>query len=436
MIIKIDDIKVSQRLRELDDTKVYDLMESIQLIGLLQPIVVDSECNLLAGMHRLEAIRTLGHETIECNQINLSELEKDLVEVEENLVRHDLNVIEKSEHIILRESILESLGKRATAKDNQYAHVNSDTSTTGDLADEIGLSKRKYQRIKQVHKIHPEARRLLRDTNIADNLDSLLLIERLEDNNIQVEVSKRIANGSAINTKKLIKLIQSEIKQNQIIEQSNNYRNSNHKKLQLHQGDFRSVSSGIRDNSIDMIFTDPPYITDDSLELYKGLSELGNRVLKDGGSLLCYLTQTMLHQVLDVMSNNLDYYWIISIKHGDGGSGRRIGRHGRGVFVEWKPILWFVKGKRQRREFVGDFVFSTQPDKLLHEWEQSEKESDYYISHLTNVGDTILDPMMGSGTTGVSALKCSRDFIGIEIEKRTFDIAQARISEIRDMRQL
>ena len=436
MIIKIDDIKVSQRLRELDDTKVYDLMESIQLIGLLQPIVVDSECNLLAGMHRLEAIRTLGHETIECNQINLSELEKDLVEVEENLVRHDLNVIEKSEHIILRESILESLGKRATAKDNQYAHVNSDTSTTGDLADEIGLSKRKYQRIKQVHKIHPEARRLLRDTNIADNLDSLLLIERLEDNNIQVEVSKRIANGSAINTKKLIKLIQSEIKQNQIIEQSNNYRNSNHKKLQLHQGDFRSVASGIQDNSIDMIFTDPPYITDDSLELYEGLSELGNRVLKDGGSCLCYVTQTMLHQVLDVMSNNLDYYWIISIKHGDGGRGRRIGRHGRGVFVEWKPILWFMKGKRQRREFVGDFVFSTQPDKLLHEWEQSEKESDYYISHLTNVGETILDPMMGSGTTGVSALKCNRDFIGIEIAKRTFDIAQARISEIRAMKQL
>ncbi|HIM82897.1 MAG TPA: site-specific DNA-methyltransferase, partial [Nitrososphaerales archaeon] len=45
------------------------------------------------------------------------------------------------------------------------------------------------------------------------------------------------------------------------------------------------------------------------------------------------------------------------------------------------------------------------------------------------IGNTILDPMMGSGTAGVSALGLNRDFIGIEKEKRTFDIAQARISE-------
>ena len=41
---------------------------------------------------------------------------------------------------------------------------------------------------------------------------------------------------------------------------------------------------------IDLIFTDPPYIDEDSLERYEGLSELGNRVLKDGGSYLCYVT--------------------------------------------------------------------------------------------------------------------------------------------------
>ena len=94
---------------------------------------------------------------------------------------------------------------------------------------------------------------------------------------------------------------------------------------------------------IDLIFTDPPYIDEDSLERYEGLSELGNRVLKDGGSYLCYVTQTMLHQVLNVMSENLEYYWVISIKHGGNN-----GRHGRGIFVEWKPILWFVKGKKKR----------------------------------------------------------------------------------------
>ena len=42
----------------------------------------------------------------------------------------------------------------------------------------------------------------------------------------------------------------------------------------------------------------------------------------------------------------------------------------------------------------------------------------------------VLDPMMGTGTTGVAALSCSRNFVGIEKEKSTFDIARGRISEM------
>jgi site-specific DNA-methyltransferase (adenine-specific) len=47
----------------------------------------------------------------------------------------------------------------------------------------------------------------------------------------------------------------------------------------------------------------------------------------------------------------------------------------------------------------------------------------------SNDGDTILDPFMGSGTTGVAAVKLGRKFIGIEIEPKYFDIACRRISE-------
>jgi DNA modification methylase len=42
-------------------------------------------------------------------------------------------------------------------------------------------------------------------------------------------------------------------------------------------------------------------------------------------------------------------------------------------------------------------------------------------------GDFILDPFMGSGTTGVACMNLGRKFIGIEIEKRYFDIAAERI---------
>ena len=45
----------------------------------------------------------------------------------------------------------------------------------------------------------------------------------------------------------------------------------------------------------------------------------------------------------------------------------------------------------------------------------------------TNKGDLILDPFMGSGTTGVAAIKLGRRFVGIDKEKEYIDLAQKRI---------
>ena len=44
-------------------------------------------------------------------------------------------------------------------------------------------------------------------------------------------------------------------------------------------------------------------------------------------------------------------------------------------------------------------------------------------------GDMVLDPFMGSGTTGVACIQLGRSFIGIEIEPRYFDIACRRIED-------
>ena len=54
------------------------------------------------------------------------------------------------------------------------------------------------------------------------------------------------------------------------------------------------------------------------------------------------------------------------------------------------------------------------------------------IASYTNRSETILDPFMGSGTTGVAAVKLSRKFIGIEIEPKYFDIAVRRIQAALD----
>jgi DNA modification methylase len=51
------------------------------------------------------------------------------------------------------------------------------------------------------------------------------------------------------------------------------------------------------------------------------------------------------------------------------------------------------------------------------------------VGRASRIGETILDPFMGSGTTGVAAVKLGRRFIGIEIEPKYFDISCRRISE-------
>lgn len=54
---------------------------------------------------------------------------------------------------------------------------------------------------------------------------------------------------------------------------------------------------------------------------------------------------------------------------------------------------------------------------------------DHLISILSNEGDVVLDPFMGSGSTGVSSKKLKRNFIGIELDKDYVEISKKRIKE-------
>lgn len=62
---------------------------------------------------------------------------------------------------------------------------------------------------------------------------------------------------------------------------------------------------------------------------------------------------------------------------------------------------------------------TTKPIRLMSE----------LVTLFSNAGDLVLDPFMGSGTTGVACMKLGRRFIGIEIEPKYFDIACKRIEE-------
>jgi len=61
---------------------------------------------------------------------------------------------------------------------------------------------------------------------------------------------------------------------------------------------------------------------------------------------------------------------------------------------------------------------------------------EWLIAHYSDKGNTILDPFIGSGTTGVAALRLGRKFIGIEIDRTYFDIACERIKKEADQGKL
>ena len=66
----------------------------------------------------------------------------------------------------------------------------------------------------------------------------------------------------------------------------------------------------------------------------------------------------------------------------------------------------------------------------LHPTEKPVKLMEYIIESSSNLGDTVLDFTMGSGTTGVACMKTGRRFIGIELDKSYFNIARERIEEV------
>jgi DNA modification methylase len=170
------------------------------------------------------------------------------------------------------------------------------------------------------------------------------------------------------------------------------------------------VSKEIPDESVDLIFTDPPY-DKKSLLLYKELALLANRVLKPGGSIVCYCGTYAIPQILDYMKEaNLTYYWISAVIL-QGPFDKAWREH---ITIKWKPLLYHIKGTKKfdTTQYMSDVIISTKPDKLVP-------------------NQTVLDPMMGSGTTGISALDLKRRFIGIELEEETFKLAAARINQFQ-----
>ena len=97
MLVSISEIAVSAERREVLPEDVQALANSISAVGLLNPITIDSANNLIAGLHRLEAVKLLGWTEIECSVTSLEGLMADLAKVDEDFIRKGLSQVDYGE---------------------------------------------------------------------------------------------------------------------------------------------------------------------------------------------------------------------------------------------------------------------------------------------------------------------------------------------------
>ncbi|OGQ00793.1 MAG: hypothetical protein A2Z40_04260 [Deltaproteobacteria bacterium RBG_19FT_COMBO_60_16] len=191
-------------------------------------------------------------------------------------------------------------------------------------------------------------------------------------------------------------------------------------------GDFRKLSKQIPDNSVELVFTDPPYNAK-SIPLYGEAAEISARILKPGGSFIAYSGQRHLREVLNVCSEHLVYWWTIACIH----SGGNQMLQKLGIRAGWKPIIWFVKGTRGDIQNVLTDTVTGDREKHAHEWQQAEAEAIYIIEKLTSKNGIIVDFFLGGGTSAVAAKKLGRKWIGYEVNAVAISKAARRLNDCR-----
>ena len=206
MLVPISEITVNPGRREAAPGDVKELADSILEVGLINPIMVDQAHTLIAGLHRLEAMKLLGRTEIECTVSDLDGLQVELAEIDENFVRKDLSDDEFREMLLRRKEIYESLHPETKAtydggafRGNQHQNVVDENfsattkSFVQDTADKLGVSPRTVElQIQTAKNLTPEAKEIIKGTKITKK--DALKLSRLEPER-QKDAASQLAAG-------------------------------------------------------------------------------------------------------------------------------------------------------------------------------------------------------------------------------------------------
>lgn len=181
----------------------------------------------------------------------------------------------------------------------------------------------------------------------------------------------------------------------------------------VRRGDFRKVLSDIE--AVSLILTDPPY-PKEALPLWRDLGKWAANALADDGILVAYSGQMYLPDVLNLLGENLEYWWCGAVVHKGTGNLTPLGFPVRKVINGWKPLVMFYKkgGCGFQRTF-RDLVAGVGPQKNDHNWQQPVEEAKLLVEAFSLPGELVVDPFAGSGGFCKAAHECGRIAVGAEI---------------------
>ncbi len=230
-------------------------------------------------------------------------------------------------------------------------------------------------------------------------------------------------------------------------------------------GDCLEVMPLFPDKSIDMILCDLPYGTTacewDTVIPFEPLWAQYKRIIKDNGAIVLTATNPFSSVLVSSNLKGFKHEWIWQKEQGVGfqvAKYRPMQEHehvlvftANGERVNYYPIKERLEKTETVKRFGNNGSSDSSPlayadnrisvykdryptsiklfkrDKGYHPTQKPVALLEYLIKTYTNEGETVLDNCMGSGSTGVACVNTNRNFIGIELDDKYFEIAKERI---------
>lgn len=203
--------------------------------------------------------------------------------------------------------------------------------------------------------------------------------------------------------------------------------------VQLYLGDRLIEMSKVKTGSVYSVITDPPFNAGKEFE-NDNLSEIDFRAFCNRFVLELYRLKptNILVEVGKndkIMRQEMERYF--EFKYSICLNYTNSMRNGAIGYSNWGLVLWFANGGKVNERYKDrlDSEINSTISEFSH---PSPKEIKHYsdlVRMFTPIDETVLDPFMGSGTTGIAAVRQSRKFIGIECEPQHFETAIGRIAD-------